>query len=131
MEVFVKVIAAILITSILTLVLSKKGADISLLLTITVCCIVMSMSVSYIQPILDFAYHLIELGGLDVSLLQVILKTVGIGLISQIATLVCVDSGNQSLGKAVQIMTTAVILSISIPVLEQMLSLIEVLLGEV
>lgn len=131
MEVFIKAIAAILITSILTLVLSKKGADISLLLTITVCCIVMTMSVSYIQPILDFAYHLIELGGLDVSLLQVILKTVGIGLISQIATFVCVDSGNQSLGKAVQIMTTAVILSISIPVLEQMLSLIEVLLGEV
>lgn len=131
MDVFLKVVAAVLITSILTLVLSKQGADISLLLTIAVCCIVMSVFVSYIQPILNFAYHLIELGGLDASLLSVILKSVGIGVISQIATLVCVDSGNQSLGKAVQIMTTAVILSLSIPVLEQMLSLIEAMLGEV
>lgn len=131
MDNFLKVMAAVLITSIVTLVLSKRCADISLLLTLVVCCIVIGTSVSYIHPILNFAYELIELGGLDTSLLGVIMKSVGIGMISQIAILVCVDSGNQSLGKAVQIMTTAVILSLSVPVLEQMLSLIETLLGEV
>lgn len=131
MDIFLKVMAAVLITSILTLVLSKQSADISLLLTIAVCCIVIGASLSYIQPILNFAYRLVELGGLDTSLLSVIFKSVGIGMISQIATLVCVDSGNQSLGKAVQIMTVAVILSLSVPVLEQMLSLIETVLGEV
>ena len=131
MDIFLKVMAAVLITSILTIVLSKQGADISMLLTIAVCCIVIGVSASYIQPILDFAYRLAELGVLDTSLLSVILKSVGIGVISQIATLVCIDSGNQSLGKAVQIMTTAVILSLSVPVLEQMLSLIETVLGEI
>ena len=131
MDVFLKVMAAVLITSILTMILSKQGADISLLLTIAVCCMVIAAAVSYLQPIINFAYRLIQIGDLDMSLFGVVLKSVGIGIVSQIASLICADSGNQSLSKAVQIMTSAIILSFSIPALEQMLSLIEMVLEKV
>ena len=131
MDIFLKVMAAVLITAILKMVLAKQSADIALLLTIAVCCIVVVASLSYIQPIISFAYKLVELGNLDSSHLGIILKSVGIGMISQIVTLVCADSGNQSLGKAVQIMTIAVILCLSVPILEQMHSLIEAVLEEV
>ena len=131
MDVFLKVMAAVLITSILTMILSKQGADISLLLTIAVCCMVIAAAVSYLQPIINFAYRLIQIGDLDMSLFGVVLKSVGIGIVSQIASLICADSGNQSLSKAVQIMTSAIILSFSIPAFEQMLSLIEMVLEKV
>lgn len=131
MDIFLKVMAVVLVTSILSLVLSKQSTDISMLLTIVVCCIVFGASAVYIEPILGFAYRLVELGDLNTSFLNIILKSVGIGMISQIATLICIDSGNQSLGKVLQIMTTAVILSLSVPILEQMLSLIETVLEEV
>lgn len=131
MEIFLKVVAAVLITAILTLILSKQSADISLLLTVAVCCMVIAAAVSYLQPILDFAYRLIQIGDLDISLLGVVIKSVGIGIVSQIVSLICVDSGNQSLSKAVQIMASAIILSFSIPALEQMLSLVEMVLEKV
>lgn len=130
MDLFLKVTAAILMTTVFSLILSKQGADISLLLTITVCCMVIAMALSYIQPVWDFLHRLVSVGGIQSELLEVLLKVVGIGMISQIADLVCADAGNQSLGKALQIMATAVILCLSIPLLEEMLSLVETVLGE-
>lgn len=131
MDIFLKLIAAILVAVILTLTLSKQGADISLLLTVAVCCMVITAALSYFQPVFAFAHRLIDIGNLNTELLDVVMKVVGIGMISQIATLICADSGNQAMGKAVQIMTIAVILCLSIPVLEQMLTLIEMVMGEV
>ena len=131
MDIYLKVTAGILMTAILSIVLSKQGADISLLLTICVCSMVILAASVYFKPILEFANRLIEVGQLNDALLGVLLKVVGIGLISQIAGFICADAGNQSLGKALQILTTAVILCLSVPLLEEMLSLIESVLGEI
>ena len=130
MDIFLEVTAAILLSAILSLVLSKQGADISLLLTIAVSCMILIAALTYIKPILDFSRKLVTIGGIRTELLEILLKVVGIGMISQIAGLICADSGNQSLGKALQIMTIAVILCLSIPVLEEMLSLIETVLTD-
>lgn len=131
MDIYLKVTAGVLMTAILCLVLGKQSADLSMLLTMAVCCMVMAAALSYFSPVLEFARRLIEIGNLDHGLLDVLLKTVGIGLVSQIAGMVCADAGKQSLSKTLQILTTAVILCIAVPVLEQMLSLIEAVLGEV
>ena len=131
MEDYLKLTAAVLIAAIIGLILRKHSGDISLLLTVAVCCMVVTLGVHYLQPVLTFARSLIAVGNLDYELLNVLLKVVGIGLLSQIATLICTDAGNQTLGKALQIMTTAVILCVSVPILEQMLSLIQEILGEV
>ena len=131
MDIFLKVTAGILITAILSLVLSRNGTDIGLLLTICVCSMVIFAAFSYLEPVFALAQRLIQIGQLSSELLNILLKVVGIGLISQIAGLICADAGNQSLGKALQIVTTAIILCISIPLLEEILSLLETVLGEI
>lgn len=129
MDIFIKVTAGVLITAIFTLVLSKHGADISLLLTLCVCSMVVLAAATYLKPVLEFCQRLIRAGQLSNELLNVLFKVVGIGLISQVAGFICADAGNQSLGKALQIITTAVILCISVPLLEEILSLLETALG--
>lgn len=131
MDIFLKVTAGVLITAILCLVLSRQRADISLLLAICVCCMVVLAAVSYLQPVIAFASKLILVGQLSSDLLNVLLKVSGVGMISQIACLICADAGNQSLAKALQILTTAVVLCVSVPLLEEILSLIEAVLGEI
>ena len=131
MDLYLKVTAGVLVTVILCLILAKHGADISILLTLAVCCMVGGAAVSSLSPVLQFASRLVETGRLDHGLLNVFLKVIGIGLISQFAGLICADAGNQSLSKVLQLMTTAVILCLSTPILEEMLSLLENLLGEV
>lgn len=128
MDFFLKVTATILMTAVLSLILSKQSADISLVLIVTVCCIVITSALSYMQPIWNFLQRLVEIGGIRSELLEILLKAVGIGMISQITELVCADSGNRSLGKSLLILTSAVILCLSIPIMEEMVSLIESLL---
>ena len=130
MEIYLKVTAGILISSILCLMLSRQGTDISLLLTLCVCSMVVLAAGAYLKPILEFCRKLIQVGELSNELLSILLKVVGIGLISQVAGLICTDAGNQSLAKALQLITTAVILCISVPLLEEILALLEMVLGE-
>ena len=129
MELFVKATAAVLIAAIFCVVLSNHGKDISLLLSLAACCMLMVLAASYLRPVLDFLERLTELGGINEQLVSTLLKITGIGLISQIAVLICTDSGNQTLAKALQMMTTALVLCLSVPLLEETLFLIEGVLG--
>ena len=129
-EVFLKVSAGVLITAILSLVISGRSKDISLLLSIFVCCISLLAAASYLKPVLDFAQKLIAVGNLNDEYLQILFKVVGIGLVSQVSGLICQDSGNLTLAKVLQIVTTTVILCICVPLLEEILMLIQRILGE-
>lgn len=131
MDIYIKVAAGILITSVIGLILSKENPDLSLLLTILVCCMVVISAISYLIPVTDFLKRLINVGNLSSDLLSILLKVAGIGFISQIAEFICADAGNRALQKALQMITTSVILFISVPLMEQILSLIEKILGEV
>lgn len=63
-------------------------------------------------------------------MLGILLKAVGIGLVSEIAGLVCTDAGNGSLGKALQMLGSAVILYLSLPIFTAILELIREILRE-
>lgn len=123
--------AAVLLTVILVLALGKQGKEAGLLLTLAVCCMVCVLALSYFQPVVDFIRQLQSIGQLDSTMLEILLKAVGIGLIGEIASLICSDAGNAALGKALQILSAAVILWLSIPLLTQLMELLQQILGEV
>ena len=131
MELYLKVTAGLLLALVVGVVLSKYGADMALLLTMFASAMILTVACAYLQPVLDFAVRLSELCRMDKSLLQMVFKIVGIGLISQIAEMMCNDAGCQSLSKALQLLTTAVMLCIAIPALEDMIAVIETILKEV
>lgn len=131
MDIFLKVTAGVIVAVILSLTLSKNGKDVALLLTISVCAIVMMTSLSYLKPVLEFGRRLMQLGQLNSDLLNVLFKVVGIGFISQFSVYICMDAGNHALGKTLQILTSAVILCISVPLLEEVIEVLEGILGAV
>lgn len=123
--------AAVLLTVILGLVLGKQGKEVGLLLTLAVCCMVGALAISYLTPVVDFVRHLQAVGQLDSDILEILLKVVGIGLVAEIAGLICSDAGNAALGKTLQMLSAAVILWLSIPLLQKLLELLQQILGEV
>ena len=131
MEDFLKAIVGILIAVILALTLDKQGKDISLLLILFVCCAVVTVAISYLQPVINFFRKLQTLGDLDPEMLRVVLKAVGIGLLAELTGLICADAGNVSLGKALQILAAAVILWLMLPLFTQLIEMIENILGAV
>lgn len=130
-NVFLKAVAGIVIAVILSLSLAKHGKDTATVLILGVCAMVVLAAMEYLKPIVQFFDKLQSMGKLNEQMLSVLIKVTGIGILSEIAGTICTDSGNAALGKSLQIMATAVILWLSIPVMSELLSLIEKILGAV
>lgn len=126
-----QVVGAVLVSVVVMLSLQAHGKDISLVLSILVCCMVLGVAAGYLQPVLSFIKSVQQLAGLDDAYLGIMLKAAGIGLIAHIAGLVCGDSGNSALGKAVQILASGAILWLSLPLMEGLIALLQSVLGEV
>lgn len=131
MEIFVKAVAGVLIATVVSLILSKQGKDFSVLLVICVCCMVTAVGLGYLEAIIDFIRMLQQKGNLNSDLIAILLKAVGIGILSEITSMICTDSGNAALGKVIQFLTSAVILWLCIPLFTQLIELIESVLGAV
>lgn len=129
MELFFKTAAAAIVTAVLTLVLSKQGKEFSLLLGMAGCALAGAALLHFLEPVLDFVSKLQILGDLNGSMLLILLKTLGIGLVSELAAMICTDSGNASLAKTVQLLGSVVILWLSIPIFQMLLDLMESILG--
>lgn len=131
MSVFFKTVAGVFTALILWLFLNKHNKEHSVLLTLAVCAMVLTAAITFLRPIIQFTQKLQTIGNLDGDLLGVILKSVGIGLIAEFTALVCKDAGNEAMGKALQLVSSAVVLWLSIPVFEKLLSLLDEILGTV
>ena len=125
MDIFIKSVAGTLVALIMYLVLGKQGKDIAALLTVAVCCMLAVAAIRYIEPLVSFLNRLQQLSRMNFENLQIIMKVVGIGLIGEITALICSDAGNASLGKSLQMLASGVVLWLSIPLLTELLDLIE------
>jgi len=131
MHTFWQVIAGALITVVLGLAMSKQGKDITLLLSVAGCCMALVVAVNYLKPVVAFVEQLKTIGNLNGNMLKIMLKSVGIGLVAEIAAMICNDSGNSALSKSVQILAAAAVLWLSIPLMTELLELVEQIVGEV
>lgn len=131
MSTFIKVIAGALICLIMYLILNKQNKDISLLLTIAACCMILISSITYLQPIIDFFVRLENLGGLNPDIVKILFQCVGIGVLSEISSMVCCDAGNTSLAKSIQMVAITVIIYLSLPLFSGMLDIVTGILGEI
>ncbi|MBQ7345644.1 MAG: hypothetical protein IJW45_06235 [Oscillospiraceae bacterium] len=130
MERFWQGAALVLLTVIIGAALGKQRDDIGSLLVLTVCCMIVGIAISYITPVIGFIQQLRTLAQLDDQMLEILLKIVGIGMVGEIASMICVDSGNSALGRSLQLLSTAVILWMSLPMLQKLLDLLQDILGE-
>ena len=116
---------------VLFLFIGKQNKDIAVLISLAACCSVIVLALNYLEDIIAFIWDLGNIGQLNNAFLQLLLKAVGIGLVGEIASLICADAGNSALGKTIQIATVGAILWISLPLLSAILELMNQILGEV
>jgi stage III sporulation protein AD len=117
--------AVVLVGVILTIVVGKQSRDMSLLLTLSVCVMVCIASMHVLEPVLELLRELRRLGGLDPEVCSIALKCAGIGLLTELIDLICADAGERAMGKALEVLGAATIVWLSLPLIRQILHLIE------
>lgn len=122
--------AAAMISVIAVLTISKRCKDISQLLTVAVCVMMTLTAMSYLKPVVEFIRQLQSIAALDNEQMLIMLKSVGICVVGHIAASICADSGNAALGKSLQLLSASVILWLSLPMMTQLLQLLQQIMGE-
>ncbi|MCI6851929.1 MAG: stage III sporulation AC/AD family protein [Oscillospiraceae bacterium] len=130
MEPFWKAAALALIAGVLSLTLKNQDKEYGLLLSIAACLMVTAITVTYLKPVYAFLKELETLGDLRGDMLAILIKALGVGLASEIASMICTDAGNASLTKAIQLLGGAVILYLSVPMFSALMDLIQKIVGE-
>ena len=130
MTAFLQAVGAALIAVILCVALSDHGKHIPMMLSLAVCSMILLAAVSFLQPVMELVAKLQEMSRIEEDLLAVVFKAVGIGMIAELASLICSDSGNGALGRAVEILASAAVLWLSVPLMTALLELIQSITGD-
>ena len=128
---YLRFAAAALIGLILVLVVGRQSRDLGMLLSLAVCVLLALGAMEFLEPVMDLLNELKRLGELDGGAVGILLRCAGIGMISELAGLLCADAGEGAMGKALQICANAAILWLSLPLLRQVLTMIGEVLAKV
>lgn len=119
-----------MVAVILGLMLTNQHKPMAILLSLAVCCMLCVSAARYFSPVMELIGRLRDLAGVSGQMLSILIKAAGIGLLSELACLICADAGENALGKAVQFLSNGVILWISLPLMEQLLEILQEVLGK-
>ena len=125
MSEFWKTTSIVLLTVILGLAVGKTERDISAVLSLVAACIAAGVAVTILEPVLNYLWELQLLCALPEGLVSVLLKAVGIALVAELSSAVCTDAGNALLGRMLQILGGAVVLSLSVPMFRTLMTIIK------
>ena len=129
MDDFWKTTALVLLTVILSLSLDKTERDISAVMGIVALCIAACAAVTILNPVLNYLVELQRLFHLPDDLISILLKAVGIALVAELSASICADAGNASLGKMLQILGGAAVLTLSVPIFRTLMTIIKEMIG--
>lgn len=129
MALYWKAVAGILLTAVLGVTLSRQEKDLALVLSGVACCMAAGIALHYLAPILNLLAEIEKMGGLEEEGTALLIRILGIGLVSQIGSMICNDSGSNTLGKTLQFLSSAVILNLAMPLFSGLLELIQSILG--
>lgn len=121
---YLRLLGAALIGLILILILGKQARDLSTILSLAVCVLLGIGAMEFWEPVTELLRELRRLGELDGSAVSILLKCAGIGVVSELAGLICADAGEGALGKALQILSNAAMLWLSLPLFRQIVDMI-------
>lgn len=122
--------AAAMALTILVLGKSIARQDIALILGLMASVMVGLLLMHYLEPVIEFLDQLHKIGDIQGNMLGILMKILGIGILTELTDMVCKDAGNASLGKAMQLLGTAVILWLALPIFRTLIQLIQKILGE-
>lgn len=124
MEIIIKAVVIGVAGAVLTLIIKKTNPEISTVLTLTVCTVIMGMSMKVYSSVSE-VLSLVELGsGFSSAYTAPVIKCVGIGITARLGSDLCKDSGQDAVASSVEICGAICALYVSLPLIKTMLRMI-------
>lgn len=129
MQTFTQVLIIGIVAVIFSAILKKSNRELALLLSLAACVLVAVLLLSLAEPIIAFLGKLRSLSGLDQATMTPLLKTLGVGILTQICATVCADSGENALAGLIEVCGSVLALYVCLPLLEAVIEMVETMGG--
>jgi len=128
MDMLIRVMAIAVVGSVIGLVLKKNSPEMSMLLTISVAIFALYLAFEVIGSVVGFIRSLSETAGISPAVLGIVLKTIGIAIVTKLTSDICRDAGQSGVAAGVDFAGTITAIYISLPLLESVMSMINSLI---
>ena len=125
MDVFIQIAALAITATVCACVIRPLTPSLAVALTVFSCVVILLLSFRFFTPVIEVAEKLRTLSGLPTDATAPMLKAAAIGLLTQISGSVCEDAGEKTLQNAVQIGGSVLSVYVSLPLMTQVLDLLE------
>lgn len=126
---FLKIAGVALLAALLASVLDKRDHALAVSIGLLACMMALLACIRSFQPAARLFEELSELSGLGGGYLEPLVKTAGIGIVTQITCAVCADCGQNALAKIAELCGTVAALCMTLPLLRSVLDLLQEMVG--
>ena len=123
MEIF-KIVGVAILTCVAGAVIKQVRQEFFVVVVLAGSLIILFMVVDKLQELFDFVSQIFNKTGLDYGFFANLLKILGVGILTEFASGLCVDSGNTALANKVIIAGKVIIASLSLPIIWNLLEVV-------
>lgn len=124
MEDVIKIVGMGLISLILIIIIKQYRPEFALYISIIAGVFILCLALDKITNIINLLKNISEKSGINSSFLQILIKMTGIAFLSEFAISICKDSGETAIASKVELGSKAIIISMSIPIIYNLLEVI-------
>lgn len=110
-----------LVTAIIAVMIRQKNGEIALMLSISCGVIILVSLLSQISEIISTVNSIIAVSDMNIEYIKILLKVIGISLLTEFAVSVCKESGQQGIASNVMLSGKIMITAVSLPLYSEIL----------
>ena len=124
MEVIIKIIGIGLISLILLVILKQYKKEFAVYISLAAGIIIISLVIGKLSGIIEIIENLASKTSINMDFIKLLVKITGIAILTEFAVSICKDSGESAIASKVDLGGKIVIMSMSIPIITNLLDTI-------
>ena len=124
----VKIAAAAVAAAMCAVVVRKQSPEIALVLGVGACALIVLSCSGALESVVELTDKLAQAGGLSAQVVEPVMKTAGIAIVTRLASDFCKDAKEGGLASAVELGGTALALAAVLPLMTAVLDVLTQLL---
>lgn len=124
MEEIIKIIGVGLIALILIIIIKQYRPEFALYISLIAGALILYFALDEIKNVIYLLRQICEKSGVNSKFLSILIKMTGIAFLSEFAINICKDAGEGALASKVELGSKAIIISMSVPIISNLLEVI-------
>lgn len=124
MEDIIKIVGIGIVSLILIIIIKQYRPEFALYISLIAGAIILYLALDKISNVINLLRQICDKSGINSKFLALLIKMTGIAYLAEFAISICKDSGESAIASKVELGSKAIIISMSIPIIYNLLEVI-------